>query len=254
LVATSGGQPSAAVVPSASKPLIVSAAASTKEVIEELSDRFESQSGFRVELNLGGSNTLATQIINGAPVDLFLSASSEWITAVAQAGLVVEQLVLLENSLVIVTPRGNPGAVGQPNDLLRDSVEHIALAGETVPAGRYADQALRAAGLDKPSSSANKIVRGQDVRVALSYIERGEAEAGIVYLTDACASGNVDVVYTFDTSMHEPIHYGLAKITRVPPHPAAEQFYRFLISDAADEAFLRRGFRRPAAIQATGQR
>jgi molybdate transport system substrate-binding protein len=229
---------------STDRPLIVSAAASTKEVMEELAQQFQAANGVKVVLNFGGSNTLATQIINGAPADLLLSASMEWITAVAEAGMIQRQIVLLENALVIIVPPGNPAGVRQPSDLLGESVQHLALAGETVPAGRYADQALRATGQLERLAVAGKIARGQDVRVALSYVERGEAEAGIVYATDAQSSMNVELVYTFDAVVHEPIQYGLAHIAQQPPHPAADAFFDFLASDAAAEAFRRRGFRR----------
>jgi molybdate transport system substrate-binding protein len=228
------------------EPIIVSAAASTKEVMEELAEQFEQERGVPIHINLGGSNTLAAQIINGAPVDLFLSASTEWITAVSDAGLVQQHALLLLNSLVIVTPRNNPAAVQQPGDLLGQTVKHVALAEEAVPAGKYADQALRTLNLLEPLTTSQKIVRGHDVRVALSYVEHGEAEAGIVYATDAKASGSVEVVYTFDAATHEAIIYELAMLKHAQSNSIADDFYRLLLSDKADQAFMSRGFQRPA--------
>jgi molybdate transport system substrate-binding protein len=221
----------------------VSAAASTKEIIEELAARFERQMGGTVHVNLGGSNALAAQIIQGAPADLFLSASSEWATAVADAGLVARQAPLVANTLVIVTPKGNPAGIREPGDVAREAVRHIALAGETVPAGRYADQALESLKLLESLTEERKIVRGQDVRVALSYVERGEAEAGIVYATDARANKNVEVVYTFDSSAHDPIEYILVTLKHAEENPMAARFAEFLQSDEAEATFELHGFR-----------
>jgi molybdate transport system substrate-binding protein len=245
--ATGSNQPrrSSAAVEQNTRPVVLSAAASTKELMEELSGQFQKESGAHVQLNLGGSNSLATQIINGSPADLFLSADPEWVTAVAEAGLVEEQVPLLVNRLVIVTPRGNPAGVTTPSDLSRDSVKHLALAGESVPAGKYADQALRTLGILDQLVHSKKIVRGQDVRVSLSYVERAEAEAGIVYATDAIASRNVEVVYQFDPKTHDPIIYVLARLRHARQNPQAAELYSFLQSTQADSALESRGFHRP---------
>jgi molybdate transport system substrate-binding protein len=229
------------------RPIIVSAAASTREVLEELARQFEKERGVQVRLNLGGSNALAAQILHGAPADLFLSASPEWVAAVADAGLVESQAPLLVNTLVIVVPSNNPAGVHVPRDLLRENVKHVALAGEMVPAGKYADQALRSLDLLEPLSTSGKIVRGQDVRVTLSYVERGEAEAGIVYATDARISERVVVAYTFAPDTHDPLIYVLAQLKHNQPNPVSAEFAAFLQSSRAAESFESRGFGRPAA-------
>jgi molybdate transport system substrate-binding protein len=176
--------PRPAAVATQKKPIVVSAAASTKELVEELAKEFRTAAGTEVKVNAGPSNALASQILAGAPADLFISANQQWADEVEKAGKAVSAVRLLTNQLVIVVPRGNPGEVHEPQDLLADKVKKIALAGEKVPAGMYAQQALTKLELLQPLMDAEKIVRGQDVRSALSYVERGEAEAGIVYSTD----------------------------------------------------------------------
>jgi molybdate transport system substrate-binding protein len=150
---------------------------------------------------------------------------------------------LVANALVIVAPKGNPAGIREPGDLARAAVRRIALAGETVPAGRYADQALQSLKLLESLAAQQKIVRGQDVRIALSYVERGETEAGIVYSTDARASENVEVVYTFDPSAHDPIEYILVTLKRAGENPMAARFAEFLSSDAAEATYKSHGFR-----------
>ena len=227
-----------------SEPITISAAASTKEVIESLADQFHTKMGGEVKVNLGPSSGLATQILAGAPADLFLSANQEWADEVEKAGQTAKATRLLTNQLVIVTPTGNPGGVKKPEDLLSDKVKKIALAGEKVPAGMYADQSLEKLGLLKKLTDAGKIVRGQDVRSALSYVERGEAEAGIVYSTDVGSAEGVEQEYEFDAKLHDEIVYVLVLLKHGSDNPVAHKFYEFLQSPAADATYTKSGFAR----------
>ena len=118
--------------------VLFSAAASTKDVMEELAKKFSVDG--KVKINPGPSNGLATQILAGAPADLFLSASPQWADEIVKANQAAESVRLLTNRLVLVVPKGNPGQVHEPKDLLSPSVTKIASAGEEVPAGKYADQ------------------------------------------------------------------------------------------------------------------
>jgi molybdate transport system substrate-binding protein len=223
-------------------PVIFSAAASTKEVIEELTAEFSDQFGHQVTLNLGASNGLANQIISGAPAHLFLSANQQWADELTKAGVVQATTNLLTNRLVLVVPDGNPAGVKNPSDLLSASVLKIALAGEQVPAGDYANQALTNLGILRQLVDAKKIVRGQDIRSALSYVERGEAEAGIVYATDVAAGSGVRTVYEFDASLHEKIIYILVLLKNDGQNSAARELYEFLQSHQADESYRKFGF------------
>jgi molybdate transport system substrate-binding protein len=225
--------------------LIYSVAASAKEVMETLAEEFQSQTKVEVKVNLGPSSGLASQILAGAPADLFLSASREWAAEVERAGHAAATVGLLTNRLVLVTPAHNRVGVKGPDDLLASSVQQVALAGENVPAGVYATQALSKLGLFERLVQVKKIVRAQDVRGALHFVERGEVEAGIVYATDAAAAPGVTVVYEFPPDLHEEIVYALVLLKHGSENTAARRFFEFLQSSPADETYKRFGFARP---------
>jgi molybdate transport system substrate-binding protein len=218
-------------------------AASTKEAVEEIAALFEKEQGIEVKVSPGASNMLATQIAEGAPADLFLSASEEWAESLKTKGAVLESQNLLGNALVIAVPRGNPEGVKSPGDLTGDPVKKVALAGEKVPAGKYAEQALRSAGLAEQLRT--KIVRGQDVRMTLAFVERGEAEAGIVYETDVRVSRKVETAYRFDPRSHDRIVYPLVLLRAAEKNENARKFHAFLRMAEARAVFERHGFAPP---------
>jgi molybdate transport system substrate-binding protein len=226
------------------RPLIVSVATSARDLIDELAKEFTAATGIEVKVNAGPSNALAGQILAGAPADLFLSANRQWADEIENAGKSAASARLLTNQLVIVVPPGNPGEVREPKDLLSDKVEKIALAGEKVPAGMYAEQALSKLDLLPQLTVARKIVRGQDVRNTLSFVERGEAEAGIVYSTDVRIASGVTTAHEFDASLHDEIVYVLVLLKHESELPAAREFFEFLQSPLADDAYGRFGFTR----------
>lgn len=229
-------------VPSHHKRVLILAAASTSEAVEHVARKFEQKFGTKVEISSGASNALAQQILAGAPADVFLSANEKWADEVAQHGFARDIQPLLTNRLVIVVPKSNPANVRVPNDLIRDEVHRLALAGENVPAGMYADQALKSLGLFSRINDAGKIVRGQDVRVAFRYVEQNEADAGIVYATDAVASKNCQVVHTFEPDAHNPVIYPAALIRREAENPEGKMFFDYLFSEEAISIFRERGF------------
>lgn len=222
-------------------PIVFSVAASTKEAAEELGAAFKSQSGTEVQVNPGPSSNLAKRILAGAPADLFLSANRQWADAVTDENLGLDSRPLLTNKLVLVVPKGNPAKVKTPEDLLLPDVKQVALAGETVPAGQYAQQALTKLDLYEKLQETKKVARGQDVRAALAYVERGEAEAGIVYSTDVAAA-KVDVAHEFDPKLHDEIVYVLVLVKQRTENPAARNLYEFLASPDAAEVLRRHGF------------
>jgi len=224
--------------------VVVSIAASTKDAIAELAAAFEKKSGSDVQVNAGASNTLATQISADAPADLFLSANRKWAGEVDKAGKSLESRALLTNKLVLIVPKGNPAGVHEPADLLKAEVQRLALAGESVPAGMYAQQALMHLKLYDELAKGEKIARGQDVRSTLSYVERGEAEAGIVYSTDVLAAKEVETVYEFDPQAHEEIAYVLVLLKHAEGNAAAKEFNDFLASPEADAVWTKFGFER----------
>ncbi len=229
-------------VPSARETVIVSVAASAKDVVESLAEPFRSTAV--VKVNSGPSNGLATQILAGAPSDLFLSASRQWADEVQKEGMAARSLKLLTNRLALVVPAGNPAQVGTPQDLLATSVKKIAMADTAVPAGQYGDQVLTRLELLETLTEQGKIVRGHDVRTALAYVERGEAEAGIVYSTDVRVAQDIELVYEFDAGMHDEIVYVLVLLRPGARKPAARAFYEFMQSPQADVIYSHAGFER----------
>lgn len=223
--------------------VMILAAASAKDATEEIAVEFENETGAKVDVGIGASNALAQQILAGAPAALFLSARAEWVDALDDENLVSRRVDLLSNRLVIVVPRGNPAGVREPADLLRDEVEHLALSETNVPAGRYAQQALTKLELLESLSASDKLVRGHDVRATLAFVERGEADAGIVYATDALVSDQVEVAFEFDSALHDPIVYPLVLLEAGESNAAAVRLFARLQTPAAQEVFRRRGFR-----------
>jgi molybdate transport system substrate-binding protein len=231
-----------AAIPTANEPVVVFVAASTKDAVQEIAVAFKSEKGGEVKIDADDSSKLATQIVEEAPAYLFLSANEQWADFVKDKGYVQETVPLLGNSLVIVTPKGNPDGIHTVEDLTKPSLQRLAIAGPTVPAGIYGRQALKKLNVWDALEAAKKIVAGDNVRVTLSYVERGECEAGIVYATDARITDKVDLVYTFPSETHDPIRYPLVLLKTGNGSAMARSFFEYLQSPKASEVFARHGF------------
>jgi molybdate transport system substrate-binding protein len=225
---------------------LVLVAASAQGALAEAAKKFGEDHAGEIKLSAGPSQTLAKQVLEGAPADLFLSASEQWAKALEKRGLAARLVPLLGNELVLIVPKDNPAAVAGPADLLHGRVRRVALAGEKVPAGEYARQALSHLQLYDKLLDAQKIVRGHDVRGTLLLVERGEAEAGIVYATDARVTEDVTVVAAFAGDTHEPIVYPLVLTRDGAAHPEAQAFFAFLQTEMAAKIFAKHGFAKPA--------
>ncbi|OAI44923.1 hypothetical protein AYO44_13390 [Planctomycetaceae bacterium SCGC AG-212-F19] len=226
--------------------MLVLVAASTTDAVQEIGAQFSLETGIAVKINADDSSKLATQIAHDAPGDIFLSANEQWASFVKDKGFAQEATPLLGNALVIVVPKGNSAQVRKPEDLTGPAVKRVALAGPTVPAGIYARQALKSLKLWDELEKEKKVVAGENVRVTLTYVERGEADAGIVYATDARITEKVQVVYTFEPGTHDPIVYPLVLTKAGPKNPAARKFYDYLLSPSAVATFQKHGFSRIA--------
>jgi molybdate transport system substrate-binding protein len=222
--------------------VVVFMAASTNDAVREIAEAFMKQTGGKIDIDADDSSKLAMQVDHGAPADLFLSANEKWADFVKGKGLAQEDKVLLGNSLVIVVPRGNPAMIKRPKDLLKGAVRRVAIAGPTVPAGMYGRQALKKLKLWDALERDRKIIPGENVRAALAFVQRGEAEAGIVYATDARTTEEVEQVFVFDASEHEPIRYPLLLLKEGRTKQSARAFYEFLQSPAAAAVFEKHGF------------
>jgi molybdate transport system substrate-binding protein len=224
----------------ATEAVSVSAAVSTREALEQVAADFRQQTGIPVALSFGASSALARQIEQGAVADLFLSADEDWADYLAKNDHVAERRTLLTNRLVVVLPADSSLSVKDLADLAGPGVRRLALAGPEVPAGRYAREALRSAGLW--GRLRERVLDGGDVRAALTFVARGEAEAGMVYATDAAGNARVRVALEVPAERHAPIRYPLVLLRREPIKPGARALYNYLASPEAAAVFRRVGF------------
>lgn len=224
--------------------ILVFTAASLTNVIEEVGDRFTEDTGIALRLNLGGSVSLAQQILRGAPADVFLSAGPEPMDLLETDGRLSPgtRVDFLTNELVVV---GRSTAVEElnitsPNDLLNADVRLTISDADLTPAGRYSREALVNLGIWK--SIESRIVPGQNVRVALGYVETGSVGVGIVYRTDLVGTDKVRILFEIPSENHSPIIYPAAAISESDKGLAAEKFLYYLASSDAAEIFRSHGF------------
>ncbi|HWA00694.1 MAG TPA: molybdate ABC transporter substrate-binding protein [Caulobacterales bacterium] len=227
-------------------PLRVFAAASLTDALNAIGDAYAAHRHERPVFNFAASSALARQIEQGAEADLYFSADEEWMNYLEARNLIdaTTRVSALGNRLVLIAPADRPFrlAIGPNFDLagaLRGG--RLAMADpDNVPAGRYGRAALERLGAWEAVSGS--IVRAENVRAALRFVETGEAAAGIVYATDAQAAGDRVVrVGVFPESSHPPISYPVA-ILAGRGSAEARQFLRFLRSDEARATFTRLGF------------
>ena len=235
LVALAGCRSESAVT-SAPPPVVIYVAASAKSAVEEIAKKFQTETGFSVEVSPGSSSRLAKQIVEGGPADIFISADQVNADLVKAKGLVAERRNLLGNRLAVVTPADSKLTLKTLTDLGGAGVTRLALALEKVPAGEYARQALRKAGAWEQVK--DKLVGGEDVRATLAFVEQG-ADAGIVYRTDVFGNSKVKTAFEVDAALHQPIEYPLVLLQRGNGTEPARRFYAYLASEPAAEVFRR---------------
>ncbi|GFO54400.1 molybdate ABC transporter substrate-binding protein [Geomonas sp. Red276] len=217
----------------------LSVAASLKEVVNELCDRFAKRHpGVRFLKNYGGSGQLARQIESGAPGDIFISANVEWMDYLKGKRLVDARStgIFTHNTLVFA---GTPGKASSLRDLAK--LERIAIGSpKSVPAGEYAMEALTRAGLAKQVEK--KLVMTKDVRECLMYADRGEVDGGFVYRTDALQAKKARILFTVPANLHERIVYPLALTVTGARNPDAVAFLSFLKGAEAKKVLEKYGF------------
>jgi molybdate transport system substrate-binding protein len=223
--------------------ILVSAAASLTDVLNEISKDYQSKSKNTVKFNYGPSSGLARQIDEGAPADIFFSADLPQMDNLDKKGRLEPgtRKNLLSNQLVIIVPADSKLAISSPKDLLKADVKRIALAEpSSVPVGVYTSKYLTDEGLwdqVKP-----KVVPVQDVRATLASVESGNVEAGFVYKTDAAVSRKVKIVYEVPIDKGPKITYPLAIVKDSKRKDAARDFVSYVQSPAAKDAFKKYGF------------
>ncbi|WP_226666004.1 molybdate ABC transporter substrate-binding protein [Metabacillus litoralis] len=219
--------------------LIISAAASLKEAMEEVELLYEENNHIDIQLNLASSGTLSKQIEQGAPADVFLSANNEMFEKLVNANKIRKDSVvsLLKNSLVIISSKKSDIATFEA------AMESESLAigiPETVPAGLYAKEAL--INMGKWASIEDKLILAKDVRQVLSYVETGNVQVGIVYQTDALITDKVNQISTIDDSLHSSIIYPIGISNSTKELDAASNFCDFLQTEEVLLIFKKYGF------------
>jgi molybdate transport system substrate-binding protein len=231
------------VPPASDRTVVVFAAASTIDALEAAAADFTADTGIEVRTSFGPSSTLARQVAEGAPAEIFLSASSPWADHVEERVAVSRRAALAGNRLVIVaSASGGGGDATVAEALAAGRVLRLAIADpQSVPAGIYAREALERLGLWQKVS--DRLIPTVDVRAALTLAIVREADAAVVYASDAASSNEVRIVAAFDPVLHPPIEYPLLLLGGAGA--PAQQLFEFLVSERGRSQFLARGFTAP---------
>ncbi|GAB3271441.1 molybdate ABC transporter substrate-binding protein [Arthrobacter pigmenti] len=233
-------QPSSFSAESGSVQLTAFAAASLSESFTELGQEFEAgHPGTDVQFNFAGSSTLARQLQRGAPADIFASANQEQMRDVVNAGLVGGPVQFAGNKLRIVTPAGNPAGVDGLEDF-SDKDKTIALCAEQVPCGSAAREVFAAAGVEPAPDTLE-----QDVKAVLTKVALGEADAGLVYVTDLAAAGGDVAGFDFPAADAAVNEYQIGALEQAPHQEAAAAFVDFVQSRQGRQILAEFGFMVP---------
>jgi molybdate transport system substrate-binding protein len=223
--------------------LRVSAASSLTDVLRELATVYEHNTGDTVLFDFGASSTLARQIAEGAPSDVFISADELKMDQLQQRGFIDKgsRRSILSNTLVIIVPSDSNLKIAGPADLLDRAIASIAVAEpQSVPAGIYAKEYLRSRRIwDRVK---DKIIPTDNVRAALAAVESGNVQTGFVYKTDALISRSVRIAFEVPAAEGPKISYPVAIIGDSKQKASAKRFIDFLQSAAAKERFRKYGF------------
>ncbi len=224
--------------------LTISAAASLTDVMKEIAEVYkEKASHVTLTYTFASSGTLQTQIEQGAPADVFISAGKKQMTALNDKGLLLDgtEKDLLENKIVLIVPKGSAVGITSFEDVAGDKVKLVALGEPAgVPVGQYSEQIFKSLGiLDEVKTKANY---GSDVRTVLTWVENGEVDCGVVYATDAKTTDKVEVICEAPQGSSDKIIYPAAVIGSTKYTDEAKDFLEFLSSDKAAAIFEKYGF------------
>ncbi|MFD3158329.1 molybdate ABC transporter substrate-binding protein [Haloimpatiens sp. FM7330] len=210
------------------KEITISAAASLKEPIEEIKNVFEKEKNIKLNINIGSSGALQKQIEQGAPVDVFISASKKQMNALKEKDLIDKnsEKDMFTNSLVLIVSNSYKKDIKSIDKLKGKDIKIAIGETSTVPAGQYAKEALQ--NLKYWNEFNNKFVYAKNVKAVLNYVEKGEAEAGIVYYTDAVNLKNSYVAYKVPQSSHKEIIYPSAILSQSKNKELSNEFIKYL--------------------------
>ncbi|NCO74028.1 MAG: molybdate ABC transporter substrate-binding protein [Cyanobacteria bacterium] len=219
--------------------ILIGAAASLQPALEEFSKKYPQN----VDYNFASSGILQQQIEQGAPIDVFISASFKQMDNLEKNNLLLPNTRknLLLNQIALITPKNNPLSLTNFPQLVQPKITLIAIGeARSVPAGQYALEVFKNLGI--LASLESKFVYGNNVRETLTYVETGNVDAGIVYLTDAKSSDKVKVIAIADKQLHTPIIYPVAVIKNSKSQQIAKKYLESLQSETARKIFQKYGF------------
>jgi molybdate transport system substrate-binding protein len=227
------------------REVTVFAAASLREAFEDLGRTFEAKHpGVKVRLNLAGSQELRTQIENGARADVFASADQKHMDALVKAKLVTAPRVFARNTPVVIVPGDNPARIASFQDLTK--ARRIVIGVPEVPIGAYTLQILDRAGAEfKDKVLASVASRELNVRQVMAKVALGEADAGIVYRTDAMAGKNKVAIIDIPARVNVVAEYPVAVLTKPPEAAAARAFVDLILSADGQKRLAAAGFVAP---------
>ena len=220
------------------------AAASLREAFEDLAKTFEAKTKVKVRLSLAGSQELRTQLEHGAKADVFASADQKHMDALVTGKLAENPHVFARNTPVIIVPKGNPAKVGSFEELAK--AKKIVIGVAEVPIGKYTVEILDKAGKDfKEKVMANVASRELNVRQVLAKVTLGEADAGVVYKTDALAGKDKVEIIEIPAKVNVIAEYPVAVLTKAPEAAAAKAFVDLLLSGDGQKRLAAAGFVAP---------
>ncbi len=226
--------------------LNLSVAASLTDAMEEIAQLYKDEcSHVTIEFNFGSSGALQQQIEQGAPTDIFMSAASKQMNELEEGELLLDgtRVDLLQNELVLVVPKGFEG-ISEFTDVTKEEIELIAIGDpESVPAGKYAQEAFTTLEIWDELESGKKLMLGKDVREVLAYVETEAVQVGAVYRTDAGISDKVEVAAVAPDGSHAPVIYPVAVIKDSPNPEEAKALIDFLTGEKARAVFEKFGFK-----------
>lgn len=227
----------------AANEIIVSAAVSLKDGLNEIAQLNEQRNNVKVHFNFGASGALQKQIESGAPVDVFASAGAKQMDQLAAKELIVSssRTDFARNVLVLIEPP-NSSAIASFADLSKPEIKKIAVGNfKTVPAGQYTEQTLNK--LQLLPGIRSKLISAEDVRQVLDYVVRGEVDAGIVYSSDVLSAGaKVKEVVRAPEDSHDPVRYPIAIVKDSKHKDAAQKFIELVLSPDGQKILAKYGF------------
>lgn len=222
--------------------LTVSAASSLREVLEQIGKQFQEENpDIELRYNFGASGALKQQIEQGAPVDLYITASEDSYAELVDRDFIHIGASILSNELVIITSKNVDLDLQHFSDLTNKDIDKLAMGTPiVVPAGTYAQQTLQYEGVWE--TLQERIVFAKDVRQVLTYVETENVQAGFVYKTDAMLSDKVKIVLKADPKSHDPIKYLIGILDSTNHKTEALQFFNYIKSAEAEEIWKQFGF------------